>query len=48
MGDVFRFRLEEKEKVSVSLGLVVVGEISFLKIEGVVEMAGDLILLPNC
>lgn len=47
MGDVFRFGLEEEEKVSVFLGLVIVGEISFLKIKRIFEVAGDLILLQT-
>jgi hypothetical protein len=48
VGDVFRFSLEEEEKVSIFLGLVIVGKVTFLKIKGIFEVAGDLILLPDC
>jgi hypothetical protein len=47
MGDVFRFSLEEEEKVSIFLCFVIIGKVTFLKIEGVFEVAGDLILLPD-
>lgn len=47
MGDVSRFGLEEEQQVSVFLGFVVIGEVSFLEIQGVFEVAGDLVLLHD-
>lgn len=42
------FGLQEEEKISIFLRLVVVGEEAFLHVGRIFKMAGDLILLGKC
>lgn len=48
MGDVAGFRLKEEEEIAVLLSLIVIGEETLLGIYGIIEMAGDFVLLNLC
>lgn len=48
MGNVTRLRLQQKQEIAVFLSLLIVREKTFLRVGGIVEMAGDFILLRGC
>ncbi len=45
VGDMPRFRLQKKQQIAVFLSLLIIGEESFLQFGGVVQVAGNLVLL---
>lgn len=47
MGDVAGFWLQEEKEIAVLLGSFIVREEPFLRVCGIVEMAGDFILLDG-
>jgi hypothetical protein len=45
MGNMTGLRLQQKQEIAVFLGSIIVREETFLRVGGVIEMAGDFILL---
>jgi hypothetical protein len=45
MGNMTGLRLQQEQEIAVFLGSIIVREETFLRVGGVIEMAGDFILL---